>query len=565
MLRKLVSAIIVFALATIGLSAASPAQAAGTFSPTVALPEAAGYAASIPLGDDAQLKLWQGSDDNGHYLKTGILHSDGTWSNQPDLATGSTSTNFLVWGESSWAVSQEGTIAFTWIQSTRNNSTTTSVSYIAYTDDGIDWSAPVQVLAPRVATGSSMDCMMMGCGYNSLKLSIDSKGTLAAIANFRDGGNSSLIVSTSLDGANWSSPTELESATGWGGGYYLNIAPLPTGGFLAAWVVSTGETQSFKFSTMSPTNFNFWKRPKVLGSAQSLDVAPLLIQTDLTHLSLFYMTGNPAPVLRQQLYDLTSKTWGVPTSILTPPWDLIGSSLQISMGKNWQGAIGVGLVRNGAQEARAYIVELNNSVPSEAKLVKSVAEQAMTIDAIRVNFDDSITMMMSGTNRPANIMTFKAGVQVSDENIPNTPASQVYSFIVTVSPSGNFFIAGNVNLGTSQIYEGIVYRAASAPIPVGTLKLTGLAKTGQTVTSKIPTFTGVSNIGTTRIQWYSCTTKTATVQLTIPLTCAAIPKATALKFKVTTKQKNKYLGVAVSNTNAVGTATLFSTLAAKAK
>jgi hypothetical protein len=126
-------------------------------------------------------------------------------------------------------------------------------------------------------------------------------------------------------------------------------------------------------------------------------------------------------------------------------------------------------------------------------------------------------------------------------------------------------MSSTVNLGTSQIYEGIVYRTASAPIPVGDLKLTGLAKTGQTLTSKIPTFTGVSNIGTTSIQWYSCTTKVATVQTTIPLTCAAIPKATALKFKVTTKQKNKDLGVAVSNTNAVGTATLFTTLAAKAK
>jgi hypothetical protein len=277
------------------------------------------------------------------------------------------------------------------------------------------------------------------------------------------------------------------------------------------------------------------------------------------------MTGNPAPVLNQQVYDVTSKTWGVRTTILTGPWDLIDSSLQIAMGKNWHGAIGVGLVRNGAQEAHAYMVELNNSVASEAKLVKSVSQQAMTIDAIRVNFDDSITMMMSGQDRPANIMNFKAGVQISDQDVPNTPALQVYGFSVSVSPGGNFFISANVNLGTSSIYEGIVYRAASVPIPVGDLKLTGTAKAGQTVTSKIPTFTGVSNIGTTRIQWYSCTTKVATVQTTIPATCAVIAKATALKFKVTSKQKNKYLGVAVSNTNAVGTATLFSTLATKAK
>jgi hypothetical protein len=44
-----------------------------------------------------------------------------------------------------------------------------------------------------------------------------------------------------------------------------------------------------------------------------------------------------------------------------------------------------------------------------------------------------------------------------------------------------------------------------------------------------------------------------------------IAKATALKFKVTTKQKNKFLGVAVSNTNAVGTTTMFSPTTAKTK
>lgn len=564
MLRKLVSAIVIFTLATFGLSQASPAAAAGTFSPTVALPYDSGQGASIPLGDNAELRVWQGYDDNGRYLKTGILSSDGTWSVQEDLASGSTSSSFILNGKNSWILDKEGTIAVSWIQSTGNNSVTTSASYIAYTENGIDWSAPVQVFAPRTSTGNSMDCMMgYGCGYSSLQLSIDSKGIMAAIAHYRDSGSWSLVVSTARDGINWSAPTQLETGYGYGG-YTLSLAPLDAGGFIAVWPTS-GQAPSLKFSTMSPKTFNFWQRPKVLGSAQNLNGAPLLMQTDLTHLSLFYMTGNPAPVLNQQVYDLTSKTWGAPTAILTAPWDLIDSSLQIAMGKNWQGAIGVGLVRNGAQEAHAYMVELNNSVPSEAKLVKSVAQQAMTIDAIRVNFDDSITMMMSGANRTANIMNFKAGVQISDQDVPNTPALQVYGFSVSVSPGGNFFISGNVNLGTSSIYEGIVYRAASAPIPVGTLKLTGLAKTGQTVTSKIPTFTGVSNIGTTRIQWYSCTTKVATVQTTIPVTCAVIAKATALKFKVTTKQKNKFLGVAVSNTNAVGTATLFSTLATKAK
>lgn len=569
MLRKLVSAILIFTLATFGLSQASPAQAAGTFSPVVSLPQIGGYSTtSIPLGDTSQLKIWQNRDDNGTYLKTGILKSDGTWSNHENLVSAPTSAIISEMGQGSWVVNSEGTIAVTWTQTfykrENNQDVFTSYSYIAYTEDGIEWSAPIEVFAPREVYDSNYRCdFFMECGYSKVQLAVDSKGTLTAFTKFFDGFRRSLLVSTSMEGIIWSAPSELESTTS---GYIdsVVVTPLPAGGFMAVWV-SLNQTRTLKYSTMSEKKYSFWQRPKVLGSAQNGNPATVLIQTDLTHLSLFYMTGNPAPMLHQQLYDLTSKTWGVPTSILTAPWDLLDSSLQIAMGKNWHGAIGVGLARNGVQEARSYILELNNSVPSEAKLVKTASEQAMTIAAIRVNFDDSITMMMHGLNRRANIMNFKAGVQISDEDVPTTGATQLYGFGVTVSPSGNIFISTVHNTGTSDVYEGLVYRQASAPIAVGDMKLSGVAKIGSSVIAKIPTFTGVSNIGTTSIKWYSCSTKSLVVQLTIPLTCLEIAKATAVKFKVTSKQKNKYLGVAVSNTNSVGTTTMFLTHGSKAK
>ena len=267
----------------------------------------------------------------------------------------------------------------------------------------------------------------------------------------------------------------------------------------------------------------------------------------------------------QRLYNLVTKTWGAPTTLFTSPFQNMSSVFSVSLGANWHSAVAIGIAQNGARVAQAYLIELNNSVAGEARLVKSASEQSMQIPALRVNFDDSVTLMLHGLDRRANIMNLKTGVTVSDVDVPTTGAEQLYGFGVSVSPSGNIFITSIFNTGNSQIYEGIVYRQASAPIPSGELRMTGLAKVGKFVTSLAPSFTGLTAVGATSIQWYACTTKVTTIQTTVPSTCVLIPKATALKFKVTSKQKNKYLGVAVKNTNAIGTATVFRTLATKAK
>jgi hypothetical protein len=556
MLRKLISAIIVLALSTFGFSAASPAQAAGTFTAPVTVPDGTPIGISIPMSDSTVINLWLESDENGGYIKSVLLKSDGTITEPSVVVAASTSTSlgYYFRDNGEWLITKDGTVALAWVE-TENN---TSYAYIAFTKDGIEWSVPTQIFTPRQVTSNSMACMMQGCGYKINKLSIDSRGTFAVLASFFNYPTSTLLASTSVDGMNWGAVSTLESGSNLNSYRAPTIAALPGGGFAAVWNIGT----SLKYSILVPTFPSYWQRSKVIETVNGLNDDLIFTQTDPTHFSLFFAPAGNTPTLKQQLFDLTSKTWGTSSTIITTPAGWYSSSIKFSMGKNWHGAIAFGTALDGVLESYAHLVEFTNSVPSPQQLLKTGTEQTMDVTALRVNFDDSITMVTRGDKRRANIITWKAGVQLGDVEIPTTVNTDIYNMMVAVSPSGNIFI--NSGSGSAS-YEGIVYRAASAPIPVGTLKLTGLAKTGQTVTSKIPTFTGVSNIGTTRIQWYSCTTKVAIVQATIPVTCALIAKATALKFKVTTKQKNKYLGVAVSNTNAVGTATLFSTLATKAK
>jgi hypothetical protein len=79
------------------------------------------------------------------------------------------------------------------------------------------------------------------------------------------------------------------------------------------------------------------------------------------------------------------------------------------------------------------------------------------------------------------------------------------------------------------------------------------------------TFGGFSGVGATKYQWYSCTRAVAANTVSLPVGCSPIAKATASTFKVTTKQKGKFITVAVKNSNGVGTTTLFAPVATKSK
>jgi len=508
------------------------------------------------MSDSTVINLWSESDSNGRYIKSVLLKSDGTVSEPSVVVAASTSANlgYYFRDNGEWLITKDGTVALAWVE-TENN---TSYVYIAFTKDGIEWSVPTQIFTPRQVTSNSMACMMQGCGYKINKLAIDSRGTFAVLASFFNNPTSTLLASTSVDGMNWGAVSTLESGSNLNSYRAPTIAALPGGGFAAIWNIAT----SLKYSILVPTFPSYWQRSKVIETVNGLNGDLIFTQTDPTHFSLFFAPAGNTPMLNQQLFDLTTKTWGTSSTIITAPAGWYSSSIKFSMGKNWHGAIAFGTALNGVLESYAHLVEFTNSVPSPQQLLKTGTEQTMDVPALRVNFDDSITMVTRGDRRRANIITWKAGVQLGDVEIPTTVNTDIYNMMAAVSPSGNIFI----NSGSSSAsYEGIVYVSATKPQPVGDIRVPLTAKVGSSLIATIPTFTGLSSVGVTTIQWYSCSSPVLAVQITIPAGCVAISKARATKFKVTTKQKKKYIAVSVSNTNAVGTTTLFSPTTAKTK
>ena len=560
MLRKLVSATIVFALTSLGLSSVSPAQAAAAFSPSVSVPSNAYRGSVIPFSDEASLLVWIDGDDNGRYLRSGLLHRDGTFDSQTTIFQGSTSTQIYENPTGSWAVLPDGTVAYTWSYAVTDWGTQTNTSYlnVAYTQDGKEWSAPIQVFQPKVITDGGPDCYFRGCGFTDSRIAYDANGTLAIAAQYVTRTTREVIASTSLDGVNWNSGSQLFVG---GAVQYPVLKALPNGGFILVWQFHDGNNWNIQYSTTG--KINFWTRAKTLG-AGVIEREPVLGQTSATELSMFTITAdNVIPILHQQVFNFVDRTWGASNAILTMPTGWTSGDPVFSLGKNWHSAVAVSNTGNGTNTGYAGMVEMRNSVPQLPKTIATTtAEPSMAVPALRVNSDDSITALIKGTDVPSKILTISSGEIISSTEVPLNAKSQVWAMTATVSPNGNIFLVAGTGGG---IYEGMAYVGASKPQAAGALKVAGTAKNGKQLVATLPTFSSVSDIGVTTMQWYACASKVTVVQITIPAGCVPIPKAVTAKFKVTAKQKNKFLALAVTNTNRVGTTILFSPTTAKAK
>lgn len=565
MLRKLVSGIITLTLAAVGLTLASSAQAAGSFSVKASLPYyAANSPTFIPISDESTLLIGQQSESGISQLKSGILHSDGTFDSEAEIAQLPNNSYFHNSQSGSWLITKDGVIAFAWFISERDSAThiVTSYSYISFSENGKEWSSPNQLFAPKII--SENQCFMFfDCGYQSIEISQDIYGTFTAVTTAVVGQKSTLEASSSRDGVIWSAPTLLDTGAGSNFAAY-KLSEMPAGGFMVAWSIYVGNNNYVdRFSTMPP-KLGFWNKAKDFGTIPWSNSQPVIAQTDPTALSLFYLSneGN-VPQVNQRKYNLMTKTWGDAVAIITMPQGWISGELQFSMGNNWHGAIAAGGVLNGILEAHAYVVELNASVASPQTVFANSTEQALSVTAIRVNFDDSVTLVTAGYDRASRIFKLRGGVEQEVEQIPWTLTTQIYSQSAAFSPSGNISM---VSAGQNDVREGMFLNLATRPVASGAVRVSGTAKSGSQLLATLPTFSGISAIGKTSIQWYSCSNKVATVQTSIPLKCVAIPKATSNKFKVTSKQKKKYLGVSVTNTNAIGTTLMFSpTTTAKIK
>lgn len=544
-------------MAAIPFGHASSASAA-TASPVTVVPYNTYYGQIVALNDAKAISIWEEQDDNGTYLKSGILHSNGTFDNVNFITTEARS-NYISSQEGVGSlVTPEGALVIAWAKSDQDSSSV----YIAGTSDGENWSNPVEVFPDTPISGGSMCMMMFRCGFSKPLLAVDKTGLLALSVTFQsDYSNETQYVKTSLGGNSWSPSTVISSGSNFIGDT-RTLEALPNGGIMSTWTEFGNSDPVTKFMTVTGGAVNFWTRPKTVSTGNFQNIKNYLVQTDPTHLSLFFGSySNSNTAVSMQKYDINTGVWSAPVDVITATNGYVYNNFRVDANSNFGVTVATGISTNGTPEAKAYQVSINNSVVGQQSVVEANnVNQSLAVEGVHTNEDGSSYMLVNGqTSTISKVLHVVSGNTASSEPLVGLTGT-TYEAKTAVSKNGTFFsIANN---GSSDI-QAVAYVTASVPVATGAITIGGLVKNGKTLTAKLPVFGGVSGPGKLSIQWYACTSKITGIQTSVPVGCAPIAKATTAKFKATSKQKKKYLAVAVTSSNAIGTTTLLKATSSK--
>jgi len=142
----------------------------------------------------------------------------------------------------------------------------------------------------------------------------------------------------------------------------------------------------------------------------------------------------------------------------------------------------------------------------------------------------------------------------------------VYSYQL---PNGNlslmtqqFRLDGNPTGNILSYYKLI---RATPPVFSGKFAITGTAKVTSTIKVSKPTAASPYGATPVTIKWLRCTKQLKSAPKTKPSYCVAIPNAVATSYKLTSKDKGKYLIASAESSNSGGVASVFTVSTAVVK
>jgi hypothetical protein len=552
------------------LLAVNPSLASGTYTVPLVNDASSANFKIYPLTDFASVEMWTTSDGSGNQVLHSVrLNLDGTVDvNVTDLDA-TANTRFSPAGYRNYALMPDGTLAVAWATRTRNGDFYTSRVKIAYTKNGVDWSIPIEPVSSTL--GMYSDCDDRACGYQWPHLTIDKLGRLV-LGAIDVASTSRIVLKTSLDGVIWSSESLIDLGTNHLTNFW-DLQALPSGGALA--IYSNQASWNTEFLDYHTTRLGSglnasWSFPtsKVAVKAGYVDVQ--LVPTGNGKLAwLHHFKGHGDATIEYWVYDevndlFSPRTGGqlseLPDSFPNPYNNLIYDQ------RGDMVAVAMSVAANGAQYSLNRLYVFKNGVAQPEILLPNSSDQNTQIIGVHINADFSVSVAWSGFQTAPKLAKYKDGLQQSIEDIPISMAGGNPNAVFT--PSGNLFLVMDYwDVGLqSEVNKSIVYQGASAPTASGPVTISGKAKVGVKLKSALPTFTNqVTGVGVSKVQWYSCASAILAPQNSVPQNCVPIPTATNGSFKVTKKQKNKFLSVSVTNGNAFGSVTLIAKSTSRVK
>jgi hypothetical protein len=557
-LRLLLAAVVTLSLAMVG---GTSAQASVNHGPTL-VSATANLERMIPLDDGRSLLIWRDGSGQVNRLVSSVVNLDGTIEPSVNIYMPDLPASVRLAATDAWTKLPDGSIALTWMTRYEDGQTLSTSVMVAITDDGSFWNTPTVVSSSNIdlLSNDSVDCPF--CGHENPQIASDGFGRLAIQFAYSSGIRQdwAQALTTSVDGQNWK-PVDwktTESSYIFG----ATIIGLPTGGFIASWVANWAGQFMNRYATRSNGSITgVWQDPIAVASHDQLNYGGQLLLTSPTEVALVYVDGPNMEVryaVEARRFSLVTKKWSPEQRLfVSGAADYLTGDLVTAVAPD--GTVAAAVVSELSSADTIHFNTFKGSRVFEASTPLTQNSSGLGLHKIIPNPSGSFSLVYSSGT--AGVRIFTPGDSTGNVDVPfdSGVAGEVQ---VAVSASGNAFIGSNIN----NVAKFVAIERASAPVTSGAgPSIVGKAKTGVTLKSSIVGFKSISGVGANAFQWYACSRAVAPNTTILPDGCVAIAKATAATFKVTSKQKGKYLSVAVKNTNSVGTITLFAPATTKSK
>lgn len=544
MVRKLVSALSIFAFTVLNVGQTSPAQAWPDFtvSPTVSFLDIGG-AWAVPVGktiasDSVFVYAEEPRDSGPRYLRSYTVSPTGAITGPVTITTNSDEANYQVTPQSVW-VDSTGTFNVIYWSWRSASAGLESMLYQATSKDGLAWTTPT-VLDSFL--GSSAECQQTWCGIRGAQVALSPLGTVAVSYVVTEGAaGNKLYFRTKPLGKAWSAKGVLDTSTT----LQLNITMKSIGkGWIAAWG-SWGNQVTMYSAFSTGDKLTTWTAPQQRGVSPC--TLPLnFLQISPTKVGLIYLTGceegSSTQTYRYQAFNLGTKQFGSAADLDSvpntgQPYTYVTDYLA------GQSAFGYS-VYTASQSDTGYAkyILFRNGTPS----VQYVAQNSVTsgemqaITGMSLDSLGHLTVVWTTTAGGTVALKISQIYRGTRADI-NAPINHVNSgdYAVIFSPDGDIYIS---HVGGSAI-NAIERIRSDAPDLAGSVKVSGKAAVNKSLTVKLPSITATQlfQAWKTSYQWLSCSLQVTESTSISPTSCSELAGATAASYKVKAADKNRYL------------------------
>jgi hypothetical protein len=563
-IMSLFSKIMAFTIGCVFLLQATPAASQVPQSTPTAFSYHAKILEILPLNDSTSILLWVDTVNDGNVFKSSVLSPDGTLGESGEVFPSDTDYQFRLSEKNSWTVLPDGTYALVAEVNVKN--TTLNQIAVVYSDNGLDWSLPVVVDWDE----SYSDDPDSYFGKRNPQIAADGLGHLAI--QYRESyisESSRLVTRFSPDGQQWSSATSVQPDIN--SVFDYTIIGSRSGGFVSSWATRNGNDEKRWVARTVNSSLAIWNKPISISNDYQNRSGAELVQSTPTEIALIFVTSSNATYsygVYAKRFSTLTKSWSNTQTILTTG-DPDFSPSKLEVGVNKSGLVAAALVSDELTQGRSKIhVGSFRGVEVGISSVPVSLETLSFLSGVYPNGDGTITLVYSGQFfSDVELKTIGRGSELDPVPL-GFAGDEAKTLVSGVTPTGNLFVASLRGRNHSELIdvgEFLAIERAEAPVANSAVRITGSAKLGKTLNASGFSFRSISGLGTTTFQWYSCSRAVPANTTVKASTCSAISKATGSTFKVTSKQRGRYITVAVKNTNAVGTTTLFAPVSSKAK